>query len=95
MLLNTLRTVKHGSRRAAEKQAFAFAIRLIWKLTGGRVYQGPFQGLSFADSGLLLAILPPGAFFSLAIAVAAKNALDRRRQQRHRTGVGQKQRSAP
>ncbi|NNJ66303.1 MAG: electron transport complex subunit E, partial [Xanthomonadales bacterium] len=33
----------------------------------------PFQGLSFADSGFLLAILPPGAFFSLAIAVAAKN----------------------
>ena len=28
------------------------------------------------DGGWLLAILPPGAFFSLALAVAAKNALD-------------------
>lgn len=39
-----------------------------------------FNGWSFADSGLLLLILPPGAFFSLALAVAAKNALDRRRR---------------
>ena len=30
--------------------------------------------------GWLLAILPPGAFFSLALAIAGKNALDRRRQ---------------
>jgi Na+-translocating ferredoxin:NAD+ oxidoreductase subunit E len=37
-------------------------------------------GLSFADSGFLLAILPPGAFFSLALAVAAKNALDQRKR---------------
>jgi electron transport complex protein RnfE len=42
-------------------------------LTGGE----PFNGISFADSGLLLAILPPGAFFSLALAVALKNHLDR------------------
>ena len=47
----------------------------------------PFQGLSFADSGFLLAILPPGAFFSLAIAVAAKNAMDQRRQRKLRTNV--------
>lgn len=40
----------------------------------------PFAGISFADSGLLLAVLPPGAFFSLAIAVAAKNALDQKRR---------------
>jgi electron transport complex protein RnfE len=40
----------------------------------------PTAGLALADSGFLLAILPPGAFMSLALAVAAKNALDRRRQ---------------
>jgi len=45
-------------------------------LTGGE----PFEGFSFADSGLLLAILPPGAFFSLALAVALKNYLDRKRR---------------
>ncbi len=33
-------------------------------------------GLSFADSGFLLAILPPGAFFALALAVALKNRID-------------------
>ncbi len=46
-----------------------------------------FNGLSFADSGLLLLILPPGAFFSLALAVAAKNALDRRRRRSRNTGT--------
>jgi H+/Na+-translocating ferredoxin:NAD+ oxidoreductase subunit E len=45
-------------------------------ITGGE----PFRGYSFADSGLLLAILPPGAFFSLALAVAAKKAIDHRRR---------------
>lgn len=45
-------------------------------LVGGE----PMGGLQFADRGFLLAILPPGAFFSLALAVAAKNALDRRRK---------------
>ena len=40
----------------------------------------PLSGLSFADRGLLLAILPPGAFFSLALAVALKNYLDQKRQ---------------
>ncbi len=47
----------------------------------------PFAGLSFADSGFLLAILPPGAFFSLALAVAAKNAIDRRRRKSRSGGV--------
>lgn len=47
-------------------------------ITGGE----PFNGFSFADSGLLLAILPPGAFFSLAIAIATKNALDKKRSQK-------------
>lgn len=40
----------------------------------------PMRGLALPDRGFLLAILPPGAFFSLALAVAAKNALDRRRK---------------
>ena len=46
-----------------------------------------FTGLSFADSGFLLAILPPGAFFSLALAVAAKNAVDRKRRKSRHTGA--------
>lgn len=46
-----------------------------------------FNGLSFADSGLLLLILPPGAFFSLALAVAAKNAMDRKRRRARNTGA--------
>lgn len=36
-------------------------------------------GLVLADGGWLLAVLPPGAFFSLALAVAAKSAIDRKR----------------
>ncbi|MEX2495498.1 MAG: electron transport complex subunit E [Woeseia sp.] len=38
------------------------------------------RGLVVFDGGFLLAILPPGAFFSLALAVAGKNALDGRRK---------------
>ena len=38
----------------------------------------PMNGLVLTDGGWLLAILPPGAFFSLALAIAAKNAIDRR-----------------
>jgi electron transport complex protein RnfE len=45
-------------------------------ITGGEAS----NGLSFADSGFLLAILPPGAFFSLALAVACKNYVDRKRR---------------
>jgi len=45
-------------------------------ITGG----DPTGGLAFADGGLLLAILPPGAFFALALAIAAKNAIDRGRR---------------
>lgn len=52
-------------------------------ITGGE----PSRGLAFADHGLLLAILPPGAFFSLALAVAAKNAIDTRRQARNKRGA--------
>ena len=36
-------------------------------------------GFVLVDGGWLLAILPPGAFFSLALAVAAKNAIDRKK----------------
>ena len=50
-------------------------------ITGGE----PSNGLSFADSGFLLAILPPGAFFSLALAVALKHYIDeKRRVSQHR-----------
>ena len=44
----------------------------------------PLQGIQLVDSGWLFAILPPGAFFSLALAVAAKNAIDRRKKQGRR-----------
>ena len=37
-------------------------------------------GLTILDTPFLLAILPPGTFFSLALAVAAKNVIDRRRK---------------
>jgi electron transport complex protein RnfE len=37
------------------------------------------DGLTLFDGGWLLALLPPGAFFALALAVAGKNELDRRR----------------
>lgn len=40
----------------------------------------PLGGLTILDSPFLLAILPPGAFFSLALAVAGKNVIDRRRK---------------
>lgn len=40
----------------------------------------PMRGLVITDGGWLLAILPPGAFFSLALAIAAKNAIDQRRR---------------
>jgi electron transport complex protein RnfE len=60
-------------------------------ITGGE----PIAGLSFADRGLLLAILPPGAFFSLALAVAAKNVLDRRRAEKTRNTITRRQGSRP
>ncbi len=40
----------------------------------------PIGGLTVLDNPFLLAILPPGAFFSLALAVAGKNVIDRRRK---------------
>ena len=40
----------------------------------------PISGLVLVDGGFLLAILPPGAFFGLALAVAGKNFIDQRRR---------------
>jgi len=40
----------------------------------------PLPGFQLVDGGFLLALLPPGAFFALAAAVAAKNAIDQRRR---------------
>ena len=47
----------------------------------------PSRGLVLLDGGFLLAILPPGAFFSLALAVACKNFIDRRRRKDRNTRV--------
>lgn len=38
------------------------------------------HGLQLVDNGFLLALLPPGAFFALGLAVAAKNAIDQQRK---------------
>ncbi|MCH8136866.1 MAG: electron transport complex subunit E [Proteobacteria bacterium] len=40
----------------------------------------PSPGLVLVDNGWLLAILPPGAFGGWALAVAAKNAIDRKKK---------------
>lgn len=40
----------------------------------------PLNGLQLFDGGFLLALLPPGAFFALALVVAGKNAIDQRRK---------------
>jgi electron transport complex protein RnfE len=42
--------------------------------------------------GWLLAVLPPGAFFSLALAIAAKNTIDRRRRERKDKGLPRRSR---
>ena len=47
------------------------------------------RGLVLADGGWLLAVLPPGAFFSLALAIAAKNAMDRRRRNKQLNAMPQ------
>lgn len=39
----------------------------------------PLSGIELTNGGFLLAVLPPGAFFGLALAVAGKNYLDQRR----------------
>ncbi len=50
-----------------------------WHLLSGAVAAPAGQGA--ADGGFLLAILPPGAFLTLALLVAGKNLLDGRRRQ--------------
>ncbi len=45
----------------------------------------PIHGIILNDGGWLLMVLPPGAFFSLALAIAAKNAIDRRRRETRNT----------
>lgn len=47
----------------------------------------PMRGIILVDGGWLLAILPPGAFFSLALAVALKNHFDRKRQAQRRASM--------
>lgn len=41
----------------------------------------PSRGIVIVENGWLLFVLPPGAFFSLALAIAAKNAIDHKRQE--------------
>ncbi len=48
----------------------------------------PSPGIVIVDGGFLLAILPPGAFIGLALAIAAKNAIDRRRRAPHKGSTG-------
>ena len=52
-------------------------------LTGGE----PVRGLVLVDGGWLLAILPPGACFSLALAVALKNHFDQKRDAARRSAM--------
>lgn len=42
------------------------------------------NGLQLLDGGFLLMLLPPGAFFSLALLIAAKNVLDHRQEMRNK-----------
>ena len=41
----------------------------------------PIRGIVLAENGWLLLVMPPGAFFSLALAIAAKNVIDKRRHE--------------
>ena len=54
--------------------ALLIALGVFRELVG----QASILGFSFAESGFLLVILPPGAFFALALAVALKNRIDRK-----------------
>lgn len=51
----------------------------------------PMAGLTLFDGGFLLAVLPPGAFFSLGLAVALKNVIDERRAQTGQQSIAARQ----
>jgi electron transport complex protein RnfE len=59
-------------------------------LVGGE----PLPGIVFVDGGWLLAVLPPGAFFALALAVAGKNSIDRRQSRKTRRRGATQRRNA-
>lgn len=72
------------------------AIGMVRELVGqGTLFSGMHllfggeagAGIAIVDGGWLLALLPPGAFFSLGLAVAVKNSIDRRRYLKRRHAV--------
>lgn len=67
-------SIVDGLGMGAGFAALLIALGVFRELVG----QASILGFSFADSGFLLAILPPGAFFALALAVALKNRVDRK-----------------
>jgi electron transport complex protein RnfE len=67
-------SVVDGLGMGAGFAALLIALGVFRELVG----QASILGYSFAESGFLLAILPPGAFFALALAVAVKNRIDRK-----------------
>ena len=67
-------SIVDGLGMGAGFAALLIALGVFRELVG----QASILGFSFADRGFLLAILPPGAFFALALAVALKNRIDRK-----------------
>lgn len=67
-------SIVDGLGMGAGFAALLIALGVFRELVG----QASILGFSFAESGFLLAILPPGAFFALALAVALKNRIDRK-----------------
>jgi len=67
-------SIVDGLGMGAGFAALLIALGIFRELIG----QASILGFSFAESGFLLAILPPGAFFALALAVALKNHIDRK-----------------
>ena len=67
-------SIVDGLGMGAGFAALLIALGVFRELVG----QASILGFSFAESGFLLVILPPGAFFALALAVALKNRIDRK-----------------
>ena len=65
-------SIVDGLGMGAGFAALLIALGIFRELVG----QASILGYSFAESGFLLVILPPGAFFALALAVALKNRID-------------------